>query len=297
MRILLQFPEGLKKIAIQEADELRKKGHEVFLSGSPCYGACDLALEEAKTLEVEKIIHYGHSQFVKNEPIEVEYKEFPVDFELENLEASAELFKGKIIGLATTVQYVHKIDEIRKFLEKNGVRVKYGKGNYCKYAGQVLGCDWGAIKSIENEVDAVLFVGDGVFHPYGLNTEKPFYSINPKNGQLKQHNEEIEKIRKRRKGNLIALIEAKRIGIIVSTKIGQRRVGLAEEIKRKLKEVGVESEILVLNEVNQQALENFMSFDGYIITACPRLADDEWEKPTISLEQFERFVGLKKELL
>ncbi|MCK4319743.1 diphthamide synthesis protein, partial [Candidatus Micrarchaeota archaeon] len=177
MRILLQFPEGLKKIAVQEADELRKEGHAVFLSGSPCYGACDLALEEAKILGVKKIIHYGHSQFVKNEPIEVEYREFPVDFELENLEPAVEVFKGKIIGLAVTVQYVHRIDEMRKFFEKKGVRVKYGKGNYCKYAGQVLGCDWGAIKSIENEVDAVLFVGDGVFHPYGLNTEKPFYSI------------------------------------------------------------------------------------------------------------------------
>src|SRR3989339_335352 len=51
VRILLQFPEGLKKEALSHAIQYRKEGHEVFLSASPCYGACDLAYAEAEAVK------------------------------------------------------------------------------------------------------------------------------------------------------------------------------------------------------------------------------------------------------
>ena len=47
MRILLQFPEGLKQEALSHAKKLEKEGNEVFISASPTFGACDLALDEA----------------------------------------------------------------------------------------------------------------------------------------------------------------------------------------------------------------------------------------------------------
>ncbi|MGO9644032.1 MAG: diphthamide synthesis protein, partial [Candidatus Bathyarchaeia archaeon] len=43
-RILLQMPEGLKPIGFRVAKLLEENAKvEVFVSGDPCYGACDLA--------------------------------------------------------------------------------------------------------------------------------------------------------------------------------------------------------------------------------------------------------------
>ncbi|MBI4399825.1 diphthamide synthesis protein, partial [Candidatus Micrarchaeota archaeon] len=65
MRVLLQFPEGLKSKALKIAKKYEKKGYEVFISSSPCYGACDIAIEEAKACKADKILHFGHAEFTK----------------------------------------------------------------------------------------------------------------------------------------------------------------------------------------------------------------------------------------
>ncbi len=44
-RIALQFPEGLKRQSIPVVAALKDAGFEVIVSGDPCYGACDLALD------------------------------------------------------------------------------------------------------------------------------------------------------------------------------------------------------------------------------------------------------------
>ena len=65
MRVLLQFPEGLKRLALEYAQKYEAQGHEVFVSSSSCYGACDLALDEAKKIGAKKIVHFGHSKFIR----------------------------------------------------------------------------------------------------------------------------------------------------------------------------------------------------------------------------------------
>ncbi len=44
-KVALQFPEGLKRRAAAVATELKDAGFDVIVSGNPCYGACDLALD------------------------------------------------------------------------------------------------------------------------------------------------------------------------------------------------------------------------------------------------------------
>ena len=75
MRILLQFPEGLKQEALSHAARLSGQAHEVFLSASACYGACDLALDEARAVKAKKLIHFGHAEFmsIKVPGLKVEY--------------------------------------------------------------------------------------------------------------------------------------------------------------------------------------------------------------------------------
>ena len=62
-RVLLQMPEGLKPHGFKLAKLLEEKtGVEVFVSGDPCYGACDLALSPKKAVEADLLVHVGHAE-------------------------------------------------------------------------------------------------------------------------------------------------------------------------------------------------------------------------------------------
>jgi len=296
MRILLQFPEGLKKHALEHAKEYEKKGHTVFISSAPCYGACDLALEEAKTVKADKIIHFGHAPFIKKKlPVKVEYVEFHIDVNLKNIRKSASQLKEfKKIALATTVQHVHQLKEMKKIFEKTGKKVLIGRGALAFYPGQVLGCDAGAVLSVSDKADAVVFIGDGLFHPLAIGVEKPVFVIHPKSGQVRKINSEIERLKKKRKGILTRALYSKTFGILLSTKPGQSNVKLAEEIKKKLEKKGKKAEILVSNSFDPLSLQNFQSFECYVTTACPRISEDSdiYGKPVLDIELFKDFIFL-----
>lgn len=60
----LQFPDGLKKYAVEIADEIEKKtGAKTVIFTDPVYGACDTKENDAKTLGLDMIIHFGHTKF------------------------------------------------------------------------------------------------------------------------------------------------------------------------------------------------------------------------------------------
>ncbi|MBC7131412.1 diphthamide synthesis protein, partial [Candidatus Bathyarchaeota archaeon] len=68
-KVLLQLPEGLKNEGIRLAKILEKIGVLPVISADPCYGACDLATDVAESLNLDLIVHYGHSRFLKHEKI------------------------------------------------------------------------------------------------------------------------------------------------------------------------------------------------------------------------------------
>ncbi|MFH1229712.1 MAG: diphthamide synthesis protein, partial [Candidatus Aenigmatarchaeota archaeon] len=70
MTKLLQVPDGMKRKALKIADEIG----DVIIDCESCYGACDIATNEAKSLGCDKLIHYGHSKFVDTD-MPVEYRE------------------------------------------------------------------------------------------------------------------------------------------------------------------------------------------------------------------------------
>lgn len=60
----LQFPEGLKKHAVDVAAEIEgKTGAKTVIFTDPTYGACDLKHEQAEKLGVYLLVHFGHSKF------------------------------------------------------------------------------------------------------------------------------------------------------------------------------------------------------------------------------------------
>ncbi|MGC8622423.1 MAG: diphthamide biosynthesis enzyme Dph2, partial [Candidatus Micrarchaeia archaeon] len=281
MKILLQFPEGLKQFALSHAKKLEEDGNEVFISSSPTFGACDLAIDEARKIGADKIVHFGHAEF-HHVDFNVEYVEYPIDAPLEMLQKSLEELEGfNILGVVTTIQHVHQLESIKKFYEEHGKKVLIGKPyGFAKRQGQILGCDVGSAATINAEVDAFVYFGGGLFHPIGalLATTKPFFSIDPFEGKILRLDSYRETYKKRSKGRIVSSLEAKSIGILVSTKNGQYNMSLAKLIKDKIEKEGINAAILVSNTFDFTSLENMAEFDAFVNTACPRIATEDGDK-------------------
>ena len=316
MRIIIQFPEGLKQKALEEAEKLEAQGHEVFLSASACFGACDLCLDEARSIKAQKLIHYGHAEFMKVDTrglggvglrgrsplgLTIEYRPYFSSLDWSSakkvLEKAAKLLRetgAKKVALVFPIQHFENSKLVKRFLEGAGFLVLLGKGGpHTRHIGQVLGCDTTAAAST-GKADVVLYFGGGKFHPIGLPSDRPVLCADPHLGDSYWITEEIRKAEKRRQGSLLAASQAKSFGILLSTKCGQTNLAGARLAKKLLEEKGRKAAILVANELNPVALANFLSFGAYINTACPRINEDTelYGKPIVNVSDLKRLLEL-----
>ncbi|MEE8167344.1 MAG: diphthamide biosynthesis enzyme Dph2 [Candidatus Hydrothermarchaeales archaeon] len=277
----LQFPEGLKDYAAGIADEVSKAGCEVIISSDPCYGACDLADEEMHELGVDALFHFGHAEILSKTAIPVFYIEVRINIDPIPLVSKNLAKLPKKIGLVTTVQHVHFLEKVKKYLEDNGYQVHIGIGRgRTKYDGQVLGCSFIAAKSIADQVDAFLYLGSGDFHPLGvaLATGKKTLAFDVLLREVRDISKLKEKILKQRYARIAKATQAETFGIIVGSKRGQRRKKLALEIKRKLEEKGKKAYLLYLNEITPDNLMSFRKLDALVNTACPRIVIEDAQR-------------------
>ena len=164
-------------------------------------------------------------------------------------------------GVVTTIQHEHKIKEVLDQLT-------------AVPGGQVLGCNASAAEKIRDKVDAWLFVGSGEFHPVqvALKTGQPIWLWNPvsqKLGELPK--ERVESWRKRKQGQLSQFFLAKSVGIIVTTKIGQKNLMRALELKKKDDK---DYYVFACDELDMHQFENFPFIEFWVNTACPRIPDE-----------------------
>jgi 2-(3-amino-3-carboxypropyl)histidine synthase len=89
------------------------------------------------------------------------------------------------------------------------------------------------------------------------------------NQLIKISEKDVENLKKKQKGAYIKFLNAKKIGILVSTKPGQQNLKRAFKIKNKIK--NKESYLFISNNINTAEFENFPEIESWINTACPRL--------------------------
>ena len=282
--VALQFPEGLKRKAGEYARALREAGFSVIVSGDPCYGACDLALDTLRYADV--LVHFGHAP-VDEQP-RVIFEPYRGDFDPAVVEKALPLLTRRTIGLVTTVQHAHLVPAMEAVLRSRGldVRVAPGSGR-TPYPGQVLGCCFTAAKIPGTE--EILFVGTGVFHPVGmaLTTGLKIIALDPLTGIAQEVSGEA--LQRRRFAVMEKARGAGSVGIIVSTKQGQQRMELA----RHLASLSPHAVIVTMREVTPDELLN-LGFAAYVNTACPRLAYDDQVRfpvPVLSPQEFEILCG------
>jgi 2-(3-amino-3-carboxypropyl)histidine synthase len=267
----LQFPEGLKMQAVAIAREIEDKTDAtVIISGDPCFGACDVSDRKMKGI-VDFIVHYGHTPLPLKYSIPTMFLPAKAQINIKkHLENALEYLEDySKVAVATTAQHLHLLDEMVDFLEDNGKEVVVGSSRSTK-KGQVLGCNFSSIKNLDAEV--YLFIGSGNFHPLGIRlfTKSEVLAIDPYSGEIRKMDEYADRILRIRFARIIKAQTVQKWGIIVSSKEGQYRMKLAKELKKILKEEGMEAYIIVFLDVRQlckhdEIQQAFVELIGYLL--------------------------------
>jgi 2-(3-amino-3-carboxypropyl)histidine synthase len=190
------------------------------------------------------------------------------------------------IMLFASVQYLDMIEHVKARLEQAGKRVVPGKARHSKYEFQLLGC---GIDKLKGDFNAFLYIGDGNFHPKALvlkNDKQCFYynPVSEKYGTILQEDAKI--FEKKRKGALAKFLSSKNIGVLLSTKPGQKAaLNVVDELEKIFP--GKMFYLLLSNEIIPESLADFSFVEAFVNTACPRIAYDEQEKfsrPVINIE-------------
>jgi 2-(3-amino-3-carboxypropyl)histidine synthase len=290
----VQAPEGLKRAipALARCIEERT-GAKVIISGDPCFGACDVDMQLAQ--EVDLMLHLGHAPLEKG-PGNVIFLEARMREDLrEVVEKAAQILKARRVGVTTTIQHVHKLDQALEALKKQGIQGLVGPaGGRISQAGQVLGCCYCSARDLD--VEEYLFIGTGQFHPLGiaLATGKRVVIADPVSGEVSEI--DTDPMLRRRFGAITRAGEAKRFAVLVSKKPGQKRMDLAKKLKAMGEARGLEMFLVYLDNIEPDRLLN-LGAEAAVSTACPRVALDDAAKyriPILTPPEFEVLLGERK---
>lgn len=308
-RVLLQFPEGLRYFS---TDILKKMGTslpevEMIISGEPSWGACDVAEHEARELDVDLIVHYGHS------PYTWYYPKFPTIFveTVSDLSVSEKLVDqivqlvskyspGKV-GLTATVQHISLIPQLKGKLEERGFPVKVGKpSNPFMHDGQVLGCDYKA--GLNVDADVYVNVSGGLFHSLGLGlaTGKPVIKVDPYSESAEDISKEVYKFLKIRYAKIMQAMSGKTWVVVRGVMTGQDRPMMVRFLTSRLKERGLQTIVVSSRVLNIDVLRNLdrPGIDVFVVTSCPRLPTDDlysYEKPVLTPGEAKMVINNKLE--
>lgn len=207
------------------------------------------------------------------------------------------------IILVSIIQYLDYLNKIKDYLNNKGFNTKLFVGKHTSKKGQILGCE-------SLDVGNYLFIGQGNFHFEAIKANILNDHLNKKDFSkyLTQDNSSktnkiikayyldetsfkeyefnvMESLKKEiLKYNLF--LSKKNIGIIITTKIGQRAhnyINLGEELKEKFYDK--EFYTILQDNINPNNLMNFSFLDFYINTACPRISIDDsnsYDKPIMN---------------
>ncbi|WP_094226746.1 diphthamide biosynthesis enzyme Dph2 [Methanolobus psychrotolerans] len=289
----LQFPEGFKRRSLGIASGIESEtGTSVIISGNPCFGACDL--DVALLNDVEILFHFGHAHLDDNKLSQKVYfieTRSAVDVK-DVVKLAVPELRGQKIGLITTVQHVHKLEDATSILREHGKECVICSGDSkIAYPGQVLGCNFSAAR--EEMCDEYLYIGSGQFHPLGVSlaTKRRVLIADPFVNELREV--DSSRVLRQRSAVIAKSIDAEVFGIVVSTKPGQERMALAEELKEMAKKHGRNAYVFTMDLVTPDQLLQF-KVDAFVNTACPRLAVDEvgrFHAPMLTPMEFEIVLG------
>ncbi|MAF51242.1 MAG: hypothetical protein CMH64_04080 [Nanoarchaeota archaeon] len=234
--------------------------------------------------------------------------EYNKEFEL-NEETLTYCKKYKTIVLYAAIQFSQNLKKILEQLKSSGIKVITSQPERTHAKHQILGCDLSYKNlKLETKPDAFLYIGDGLFHPRALalsqKEENEFKEIIRFDPIANKHYilglNDIGKILKKSKSNLLKFLHADTIGVLITTKPGQQQF----QPSKQLKELYPNKKFyyFIDNNISFDQFENFPFIECWINTACPRIGFDDSlnsEFPIINLTEALQAESLlsKKSLL
>lgn len=174
------------------------------------------------------------------------------------------------ISLAATVQYLDLVEPVKNYLESKGRKVSVGKGAY--YDGHVLGCNPSAF---DRSKEVLLLLCDGKFHALNnsLILDKPIYVFNTQT--LEQVDEDDLNIyRRKKKAKQMKFLREEKVGLIVSTKPGQKTRAY-NAMESMIKKQGKKVYLFESDNIDIGDLDNFNDIRLWVNTACFGLGLDD----------------------
>lgn len=181
----------------------------------------------------------------------------------------------KKISITSTIQFNEMITKLKESLNNHEIITHK----------PVLGCS-----NFNTTADAIIIITTGEFHAINIavKTGKPVFVVGP-SGIKKISENQIKEFLNKRAIRISKVLDAKIIGVLVSTKPGQENEKIANTLVDKLRSKGKEAYIFIANELNPNQLNDF-PVNAWINTACPRLSEDELEKPIANYEDLKEYL-------
>lgn len=291
-RVGLQVPEGLKRSARDLAALINSEtGVMVIVSGDPCYGACDIDLALAE--QVDLLVHVGHAELCGERSDRILYLEARMPHDVRDVvRLAARELKAVRVGITTTVQHAHRLDQAVVALRDCGIDgLIAGPSGRTKYHGQVLGCSYSAARDLD--VEEYLFIGTGLFHPLGIaiSTGKRVIAADPVTCEVTEV--DPKPLLRKRFAAIARASDAKRFAVLVSKKPGQMRMDLARRVAELGSKAGRDMMLVYLDNIEPDRLVN-LGVEAAVSTACPRVALDDAAKygiPVLTSPEFEIAMG------
>ena len=301
-RVAFNAPEGLMKLTRDVARHLEEDypGLESIVIADTTYGSCDTVDIDAERLGADVAFHLGHNVTVPKfgkltYAIDVtdDVNFGPV------IELAARKFQEdgiKKVGIVTFAQYVHQVLSAAKLFEEHGVATVIGKGMGQLHDGQIFGCEFYPAYNIRDKVDAMVLLGQSMFHALGLalSTSKRTFILDPYSNEIIDVSETAHQRLKRAILSVYKAKEAEKFGVIIGLKEGQIMVDQSVRIRDRLEKAGKTVQLLALREITSERLDSLTDIEAFVQTGCPRISVDGYtfSKPVLSVPQTEALFEL-----
>ncbi|ODV64204.1 2-(3-amino-3-carboxypropyl)histidine synthase ASCRUDRAFT_79101 [Ascoidea rubescens DSM 1968] len=278
-RVALQMPEGLLIYSLIISDILEQFCEcEVIVMGDVSYGACCIDDYTARSLGCDFIIHYAHSCLV---PVDITLIKVLYIFVTININEKHLISTIKRnfqvhdkLALFGTIQFNPTLHLVRQILNEENYQIITPQILPLS-KGEVLGCT--STKLDENEIKAMIYIGDGRFHLESSmihNPNIPAFRYDPYSKKFTQEYYEIKELIEVRSDAIKSCEKCEKFGLIIGSLGRQGNLLTIEMIEKVLKENNKTVIKIILSEIFPQKLSIFDDIDCFIQVACPRLSID-----------------------
>jgi 2-(3-amino-3-carboxypropyl)histidine synthase len=301
-RVVFNAPDGLLTLTRRLGDQLENdySGLKTIVIADSTYGSCDTVDIDAQRLGADIAFHIGHNVTLSSFGRITHAIDAFDDVKFDNVAKKASIQFRDLsiasIGLVTFAQHICELDNVAKVFESEGIRAIVGKGLGQLHDGQIFGCEFYPAYNIKDRVDAMVLLGQSMFHALGLalSTAKPTFMLDPySNGVV-----DVQKIADERlKRSILSIYnarDAESFGVIIGLKEGQIMTDQSIKIKEKLESLGKKAQLIAMREITSDRLNALTDIEAFIQTGCPRISVDGYtfSKPVLSVPQTDALINL-----